>query len=96
MKKILLLIIFSSTISTVNAACPITGGACSSDLELPSLENNLVPENLQNMQKPDAFQENPIQSYEIKTITPDQATSTPRANDYNADCQFGVCLPGGF
>lgn len=96
MKKILLLLIFPLTISTASAVCSITGGACSTDLELPSLDNKLVPENLQNMQKPNAFEENPVKSYEIKTINPDQATSTPQANDYNADCQFGVCLPGGF
>ncbi len=98
MKKIFFTLIFSIIINPAIAVCSITGGACStSGLELPSLDEKLVPNNLNNIgESNNVFQGEGVKSYDIKMIRTDNASSNPQANDYNADCQFGVCLPNGY
>ena len=88
---------FSSLQIPVLATCSITGGACtaSSILETPSLEQRLVPDNLEELQKPDAFRPSYITPYYDLLINTEQNTSSlPPENNYNSNCQFGVCMPG--
>lgn len=97
MKKIFLIMFVSVFALPVYAVCSITGGACAAPLnfEPQSLEQRLVPDHLQQMQRTDAFQENIQQPINTNTIiNTNQANSNAETNDYNSNCQFGVCLPG--
>ncbi len=77
------------------AVCPITGGACAApvNFEPQPLQEKVAPNNLQNMQRTDAFQKDFIKPYDSNTIHT-ETTSRPQSQDYNSNCQFGVCLPG--
>lgn len=97
MKKMFLIIFMSLFAMPVFAVCSVTGEACAApvNFEPQSLEQKLVPDHLQQMQRTDAFQENiqqPINSN--TTMNTNQANSNTQTNDYNSNCQFGVCLPG--
>ncbi len=99
MKKIFFTTLLSLISIPAFAVCSITGGACSSDFGLPSLNEKLVPDNLQNLEETNTFQRDNIQPYSTETtdnLNKEQASSTPKSRDYNADCQFGVCLPSGY
>ncbi|MBO6087097.1 hypothetical protein J6P92_01970 [bacterium] len=95
MKKILILFILQMSVLPVFAVCSITGGACSaqSDFDLKPLKNQFVPDNLQNMQRTDAFQKEIHEPYNhgMLNTKPD---IKPASSGYDASCQFGVCLPG--
>ena len=93
MKKIFLIIFMTLFAMPVHAVCSITGEACTTliNFESQSLEDRLIPNHLQQMQKTDAFQNN-IQQPIDNEITTNQSNS--ELNDYNSNCQFGVCLPG--
>ena len=96
MKKIFLIIFMSIFTMPVFAVCSITGGACAApvNFEPQSLEQRLIPDHLQQMQRTDAFQNDIQQPTNTNTINTNQANSNAEVNDYNSNCQFGVCLPG--
>lgn len=81
------------------ATCSITGGACTfnnlpSNVTQGSELENLIPNNLQQLQKTDAFQRDYQKPYHDALINT-QSSSLPATQEYNSNCQFGVCLPGG-
>lgn len=97
MKKMFLIIFMSAFTLPVWAVCSITGGACSTpvNFESQSLEQRLIPDHLQQMQRTDAFQNNIQQPINTNTtMNTNQANPNAEINDYNSNCQFGVCLPG--
>ena len=91
MKKIFLIIFMSLFALPVLAACPITGCAAPTDFESQSLEDRLIPNHIQQMQRTNIFQ-NDIQQPINGEMTTNQSDS--ELNNYNSNCQFGVCLPG--
>lgn len=96
MKKIFLTMILLGAVTPAFAVCSITGGACSV-LDSPTLQDKHIPNNLENLQKPDAFQPNYINPYYdmlINTETNSAPTGAAATPNYNSNCQFGVCLPG--
>ena len=95
MKKIVLIIFMSIFSLPVCAVCSITGGACSApvNFEPQSLEQKLVPDHLQQMQRTDAFQNDIQKPFDDRTINSTSRSETEN-NDYNSNCQFGVCIPG--
>lgn len=78
------------------ASCPIDGGACTaSNWDSTPLQEKYLPNRLQDLQRTDAFKPNYFEPYHDALIN----TETPTGfgaptNDYNSNCQFGVCLPG--
>lgn len=83
----------------VYAVCSITGGACTatSNWESKPLGQRLVPDNLQELKRTDAFQPSyrkPYYDMLINTEEENTTTTLPPENNYNSNCQFGVCLPG--
>lgn len=97
MKKIFLLLLISLFTLPVNAVCSITGEACAApqNFEANSLIDRHIPNNLQNIQRTDAFQPQTVTPMGTNVRTsPSPVTKSPEAGDYDADCQFGTCLPG--
>ena len=97
MKKIILLLFLSIFSLPVGAVCPITGEACAAPLnfEADSLQDKHIPNNLQNMQRTDAFQPQMVTPMGTNVnTTPTPVIKSPEASDYDANCQFGTCLPG--
>lgn len=97
MKNYTLLITMLALSIPAFAVCSITGGACTapSNLTPQSLEEKLVPDNLQEMKRTDAFQPSYQKPYyDLLINTENNASNLPPENNYNSNCQFGVCLPG--
>lgn len=100
MKKIFL--IMAAVLITLPAAasCAISGNSCAYSITKPTLQEKYLPDNVKNIQKPDAFRPRYVEPYHdalINTETgaaagTESGTITP--NNYNSNCQFGVCLPG--
>ena len=91
MKKILLSAALLSVFTMpAIAVCSITGGACS-DFGTNSLQDRLVPNNLQNLQRPNAFQPNIIRPYDENMINTN--TNQSPSKDYNQNNQFGNPIP---
>ncbi len=96
MKKIIILTgIIAMGLPTL-AVCSITGGACTfnslpSSITQSSALEEAVPNNLRQLQKTDAFQREYQKPYYDMLIN----TESPQTQEYNSNCQFGVCLPGG-
>ncbi len=81
------------------AICSITGGACSfdslpSNISQSSLLEEQVPDNLRQLQRTDAFQRAYQPPYYDMLLNTEPENINQTA-DYNSNCQFGVCLPGG-
>ncbi len=96
MKKYILLSALTISLP-VYAVCSVTGGACSlsSNWESKSINQRLVPDNLQDLKRTDAFQPSYRKPYYDMLInTEEEKTTLPPENNYNSNCQFGVCLPG--
>ena len=95
MKKYILILMFSVT-SPVFAVCSITGGACTatSNWESKPLEQRLIPDNLQDLKRTDAFQPSYRKPYYDMLINTEEESALPPENNYDSNCQFGVCLPG--
>lgn len=85
-----------SVTSPVFAVCSITGGACTatSNWESKPLEQRLVPDNLQDLKRTDAFQPSYRKPYYDMLINTEEESALPPENNYDSNCQFGVCLPG--
>ena len=96
MKNIILTISFLLMSVPVYAVCSITGGACTatSNWESKPLEKRLVPDNLQELQRTDAFLPSYITPYYDMLINTETESALPPENNYNSNCQFGVCMPG--
>ncbi len=98
MKNYILLFILSCLSLPVYAVCPISDGVCtaSSNWESKPLEQRLIPDNLQEIQRTDAFQPKYFKPYYDELINTEQENTAglPPENNYNSNCQFGVCLPG--
>ncbi len=97
MKNIILIISWLFFTIPVFAVCSITGAACTatSNWETKPLGQRLVPDNLQDIQRTDAFQPSYRKPYYDMLINTEQEnTALPPQSDYNSNCQFGVCLPG--
>lgn len=77
------------------ATCSITGGACTvSNWDSKPLQEKYAPDNLQELEKPDAFQPELVTPYNDALInTESSKVKTSPASDYNSNCQFGICLP---
>lgn len=95
MKRFLILLAMVSFALPSLAACPIDGGACTaSNWDSTPLQQKYLPNRLQDLQRTDAFKPNYFEPYNDALIN----TETPTGfgaptNDYNSNCQFGVCLP---
>ena len=96
MKKILVLLITGFFTMPAFASCSIDANEpCTASAlnENQTLQKKLLPDPLEEIKEPDAFQPQYHKPYydELINTTPATATNT---NNYNANCQFGVCLPG--
>lgn len=99
MKKILISMCILALGLPSLAICSITGGACTfnslpSNVSQNSNLENAIPNNLRQMQKTDAFQRSYRKPYHEALINT-SGTDGVQTQDYNSNCQFGVCLPGG-
>ena len=99
MKKFLIILGLILSVSPALAVCSITGGACTtsavrSNWESSPLQERVVPNNLQEMQRSNAFQPSYIKPYYNELINTKGNTRVMPQSDYNSNCQFGVCLPG--
>lgn len=96
MKKIFLILAIAVISLPVNAACAISGDSCAYSITKPALQDKYLPNNLKDIQKPDAFRPNLFEPYHDALINTETgaAAGTPGSNNYNSNCQFGVCLPG--
>ena len=99
MKKISILAALMAFSLPVFAVCTITGGACTvsglpSNLTQTTNIEQIIPNNLQNLTRTDAFQHDYRTPYHDAFINTESAVNIEQ-HDYNANCQFGVCLPGG-
>ncbi|MFR1672464.1 MAG: hypothetical protein ACLSWI_05915 [Candidatus Gastranaerophilaceae bacterium] len=99
MKKILLISSFLIFASPVFAVCSITGEACTvgfqSNWESKPLQEKVLPNHLNDIQRTDAFQPGYFKPYHDALINTEQDnTPAQQIPNYNSNCQFGVCLPG--
>ena len=100
MKKILILAALMAFSLPVFAACTITGGACavsglpSNVTQTTNLEQ-IIPNNLQNLTRTDAFQNDYKAPYNNDAFINIENAANLEQQNYNANCQFGVCLPSG-
>ncbi len=96
MKKIILLALLMTVTAPVNASCAISGSSCAYSMMTPPLQERYLPNYVQEMQKPDAFRPQYIKPYYDELINTETGAATGSANNgnnYNSNCQFGVCLP---
>lgn len=89
MKRFLLTIFLSVMTLPVIASCSIDGNlpctaGISSELH-QTIREKTDPNPLDNLQKPSMVTNNLPQ--------PTNPLAMPSSNDYNSNCQFGVCLP---
>lgn len=97
MKKIFIIMALTAFAVPVFATCSITGDTCSASLmTTPSLEDKFLPNNIKNIQKTDAFTPQYITPYHSILLNTEEPNMSPEEENpsYNANCQFGVCLPG--
>lgn len=100
MKNIFLIMAAVLITLPASASCAINGNSCAYSINKPSIQEKYLPDNVKNIQKPDAFRPRYVEPYHdalINTETgaaagTESGTLTP--NNYNSNCQFGVCLPG--
>lgn len=99
MKKFLIISGILAFASPAFAVCSLTGGACTtsfqSNWESKPLQERVVPNHLNDLQRTDAFQPSYFKPYHDALINTEQETSpVQQTPNYNSNCQFGVCLPG--
>ena len=95
MKKIFLIPIVLALSCQAYASCAISGNTCAYTISKPSLQGKYMPDNLENIKKPDAFRPQYVTPYYDMLINTDTGASTPKEQkNYNSNCQFGICLPG--
>ncbi len=81
------------------AACPL-GGACAPTTPLanPTLQDKYIPNNLQDMQQPNAFTMKGIRTFDNTRMNsgqnaPEYSPENLRPEPIYDNCQFGMCLP---
>ncbi len=93
MKKFLSLLIIGLYAMPALAACSIDANEpCTAtvlDDANMTLQQKIAPNPLDDIKKTDAFRPKYRQPYNDALIN-----TSPGTQDYNANCQFGVCLPG--
>ncbi len=102
MKKFIVAVAIFIAAVPAFASCPVTGFCApeSSILAPSGISDKYIPNNLNDIQKPNAFQPQYKQPYNDMLINTDDNSSTMQPSNiknessYNANCQFGVCLPG--
>lgn len=106
MKKIVIfsLFVIVLNIPAVFGACSLESieakGSCTAIVgpPEPSLQDRLIPNNLNQLVNPnrDAFEAPKTKQYtEPESVNMNPAPSeAPADPQYDANCQFGVCLPG--
>lgn len=96
MKKILLITALAAFTLPASAVCSITGGACSVSLTEPqTIQGKYLPDRIEDLKEPDAFQPKYVTPYYDMLINTDEPSlQNAEAENYNSNCQFGVCLPG--
>ncbi len=93
MKKFLILLALSLFTVPAFAACPIEGGTCTaSNWDSTPLQQKYLPNRLEDLQRTDAFKPNYFEPYNDALINTNSNKGVP-SNDYDSNCQFGVCLP---
>lgn len=93
MKKFLILLVMTVFSLPVFASCPIEGGACTaSNWDSTPLQQKYLPNRLQDLQRTDAFTPQYFQPFNDALINTEPSAAAP-VQDYNSNCQFGVCLP---
>ena len=94
MKKLFLIVILSLFTLPVLASCPINGGACTaSNWDSTPLQEKYLPNHLHDMQRTDAFKPNYFEPYHDALINTETPSAAAPVQQYNSNCQFGVCLP---
>ena len=97
MKKFLLIISAIAIGIPAFSTCPINGEVCAFTISpSDSLQDKYLPNKVENIQKPNAFRPQYVKPYYDEMINTDKNTASniKKSNDYNSNCQFGVCLPG--
>jgi len=95
MKKIYVLLLILSFALPVSAVCSITGGACSPmNFEPSNLNERVVPNNLKNMQRTDAFQPKIQEPAGSINVLPNNNVlrQKPEASSFDDNCVSGNCL----
>ena len=96
MKKLMVIMAILGTVMPAIAACPVNGNSCAYSITEPPLKDKYLPDNIEQIQKPDAFRPTYVVPYRDALINTETggAAQTPGTNEYNSNCQFGVCMPG--
>lgn len=92
MKRFLILSWLVLIASPVFAVCDITTGLCRSDIApLDSLNERLVPNNLNDLQNPVTLNINSAPS-DIRYNLAPPVNNNVNSEPYDASCQFGACI----
>ena len=98
MKKILALFIISIFAMPAIASCSLdSNDPCTASIlddTNTTLQERVLPNPLEEMQEPDAFRPQYRKPYYDELINTTPAPPATATNNYNSNCQFGVCLPG--
>ena len=93
MKK-LILIVGSLFFLPAFASCPIDEGVCTaSNWDSGTLQEKYAPNSLDNYNRTDAFRPTYVVPYYDLLINKGSSKQIIESNDYNSNCQFGICLP---
>ena len=103
MKKIIIITLFALIGLPAFSACDFTSSLCipSDSILAPSdVKGRYAPDRLDSIVKPTPSRQPyqaPFDSRLLNTDSPQSqtpATPKPDESSYNANCQFGICLPG--
>lgn len=96
MKKVILIMAVILLSLPVYASCAISGNTCAYSISRPALQDKYLPNNIKDIKKPDAFRPQYFKPYYDELINTETgaAAGAHEENNYNSNCQFGVCLPG--
>ena len=100
MKNFIIVLIAVGFALPAGAVCSLTGycAPANSSLAPSNLPDKYVPNNLNELQKPDAFLPQYRQPYYDMLINTEQPEETMQQqvnpqSSYNSNCQFGLCIP---
>jgi hypothetical protein len=101
MKKILFTLSVAALAAPAFAVCPVTGGMClpSATISRPSLQDEVVPNYLEEIRSPSVLRHDIQPSQNTKLLYPESGqfptggAAQTETGGYNANCQFGLCLP---
>lgn len=93
MKKIFMLLFIFAFSMPAFATCPIDGGACTASIwDSKPLQQRYIPNRLDDIKATDAFKPTYVTPYKDMLINTESTKQFP-TNNYDSNCQFGVCLP---